>query len=121
MSNKITPLKVILKRHKRSLKSKLKRKKKRILSLKFLINLKKELGDDISLNNQFEIWLPESIKYILEKINPENLDYKNYSIHNNIFKIFVPNNQSFVGSERPTMKLLLNGSFGSFFNTMGLS
>ena len=31
------------------------------------------------------------------------------------------NNQSFVGSERPTMKLLLNGSFGSFFNTMGLS
>ena len=90
MSNKITPLKVILKRHKRSLKSKLKRKKKRILSLKFLINLKKELGDDISLNNQFEIWLPESIKYILEKINPENLDYKNYSIHNNIFKIFVP-------------------------------
>ena len=30
-------------------------------------------------------------------------------------------NQSFVGSERPTMKLLLNGSFGSFFNTMGLS
>ena len=38
------------------------------------------------------------------------------------------NNQSFVGSERPTMKLLLNPSassgqarFGSFFNTMGLS
>ena len=31
------------------------------------------------------------------------------------------NNQSFVGLEEPTMKLLLNGSFGSFFNTMGLS
>ena len=33
----------------------------------------------------------------------------------------VNNNQSFVGLEEPTMKLLLNGSFGSFFNTMGLS
>ncbi|SEH97783.1 hypothetical protein SAMN05421793_1792 [Epilithonimonas hominis] len=38
------------------------------------------------------------------------------------------NNQSFVGLEEPTMKLLLNPSassgqarFGSFFNTMGLS
>jgi hypothetical protein len=31
------------------------------------------------------------------------------------------NNQSFVGLEEPTMKLLLNGSFGSFFNTMVLS
>ena len=38
-----------------------------------------------------------------------------------ILKIASSNNQSFVGSERPTMKLLLNGSFGSFFNTMGLS
>ena len=38
------------------------------------------------------------------------------------------NNQSFVGLEEPTMKLLLNPSassgqarFGSFFNTIGLS
>ena len=28
------------------------------------------------------------------------------------------NNQSFVGSERPTMKLLLNGSFGSSFQEL---
>ncbi len=108
MSNKITPLKVILKRHKRSLKSKLKRKKKRILSLKFLINLKKELGDDISLNNQFEIWLPESIKYILEKINPENLDYKNYSIHNNIFKIFVPNKLCLISNAKESYGFIYN-------------
>ena len=33
----------------------------------------------------------------------------------------VDNNQSFVACGARTMKLLLNGSFGSFFNTMGLS
>lgn len=88
---KIIPRKIILKRTRRSINSRNKQKLKRFLINHINLQLKKELGNDKSLHNQYEKWLPESLQHIISKIGNKKFDYKNKTVDpKNNYRIFVP-------------------------------
>ena len=88
---KTLPPKITFKRFKRRITSKKKQKLKRININITNLQLKSELGKDKSLLNQFDSWLPESIKYIFSKLGENKMEYadKNVDLKNN-YRIFVP-------------------------------
>lgn len=74
------PINIQLKRFKRKLKSKQKQKLKRKKILENHIQLKKVLGDDHSYENQINKWLPETVKYFIERTANAISQYKNIII-----------------------------------------
>lgn len=69
-------LNIQLKRFRRRLKSKQKRRYKRKLIINNHLHLKQNLGEDKSIDNQIEKWLPETVKYFIQKTYSENSLYK---------------------------------------------
>ncbi|MPS66647.1 MAG: hypothetical protein DI622_09240 [Chryseobacterium sp.] len=70
------PFSIIIKRFKRKLKSKQKKKEKRFKILLSHIALKNDLGEDNSLRNQLDRWLPETVKYFINVAGQNFLPYK---------------------------------------------
>lgn len=84
------PFSIIIKRYKRKLKSKKKKRDKRLRILLSHIALKKDLGEDNSLQNQLDKWLPETVKYFINVAGQNYLPYKDLTFTPKGLTISIP-------------------------------
>lgn len=68
-----------LKRFRRRLKSKLKKKNRRKIIYNNDVKLAKELGNNISYQNQLNKWLSPNLKYILNSFEPNKYEYNDFT------------------------------------------